>query len=137
MMNYDTTNYNDMKPFLAPTDDNLNPRQKAYREYLKTPEWQKRRRERLKIDNYTCQWCGCQDKTGRTLNVHHLDYKSHTEDGQVYGSLVTLCRRCHVGVHNMMNRITSPDGARGWKDSLDVSMVSFITEGDDDEEQRN
>ena len=127
------SNYNDMKPFLAPTDDNLNPRQKVYREYLKTPGWQRLRKHRLEIDDYTCQCCGYRDETGHTLNVHHLDYKTHSEDDQVYGSLITLCRPCHVKVHNMMNRITSADGARGWKDSLDVSMISFVSEGDDNE----
>lgn len=134
MINYDTTNYKDMKPFLAPSDDNLNSRQKAYRDYLKSPEWQNRRLERLRIDGYTCQGCGTRFEGGRGLEVHHIDYH-HKGDELVGDDLVSLCRRCHCIIHNAMNR-KKGNGKRGWSDEMDVSMISF-TEGDDDEAERN
>ena len=123
--------YNDMKPFLAPADDKLNPRQKAYREYLKSPEWHKRRLERLKMDDYTCQGCGKRFEDERGLEVHHIDYH-HKGDELVGDDLVSLCRRCHCIIHNAMNR-KKGNGKRGWRDEMDVSMISF-SEGDSDEE---
>ena len=60
-----------------------------YQEQIKSPKWQRRRLEILNRDNFTCQICGCQEKT---LNVHHLMYDKNKEiwdydDWQ----LITLC----------------------------------------------
>lgn len=135
MINYDTTNYSDMKPFLAPDNDNLTPRQKEYRSYLATPKWHGKRMKRIvEYDNYTCQGCGKRFEGGRGLEVHHIDYR-HKGDELVGDDLVSLCRRCHCIIHNAMNR-KKGNGKRGWSDEMDVSMISF-TEGDDDETERN
>ena len=40
-----------------------------YKEQIKLPQWQRRRLEILQRDDFTCQICGCKDKT---LHVHHL-----------------------------------------------------------------
>ena len=68
-----------------------------YKEQIKSPLWQKRRLEILNRDNFTCQICGCKDKT---LHVHHLVY----EKGKMIWEypdklLITLCEECHEHEH--------------------------------------
>ena len=63
-----------------------------YKNYFKTPEWQKKRNERLNFDDFTCQYHGCGNKRG--LQVHHLNYLSlFTEN--VHRDLITVCEECH------------------------------------------
>ena len=47
-----------------------------------------------KRDNYTCQICGVtQDKLGRKLDVHHIDFfKIHNFPE----NLISLCKSCHL-----------------------------------------
>lgn len=99
--------------------------QDKYSKYLNSPEWQEKKRQRMQIDHFACQMCGCKGSKLNPLNVHHLSYHNIYEEN-VEKDLVTLCRSCHMGVHNMMNRVTNCDtGQRGWKDQLSVSMVSY------------
>lgn len=45
-------------------------------------------------DNYTCQLCGIsQEKNGRLLDVHHIDYN---KDNLNESNLVSLCHSCHA-----------------------------------------
>ena len=66
-----------------------------YLEYLLSPEWQAKRAERLKLDNYKCTVCGQED----FLEVHHLTYvrlgRERMED------LRTLCEDCHEDGHGL------------------------------------
>ena len=64
-----------------------------YSEYLKTPEWQAKRNERLKIDNFRCQKCG----RPMDLQVHHINY-DHVGHENVYTDLITLCKYCHAKI---------------------------------------
>jgi hypothetical protein len=70
----------------------------AYKAYLRTPEWQQRRLEKLKAANYTCQGCEWQ---GLPLEVHHRCYDRRgdelTEDLTVY------CRACHEKQHGLLS----------------------------------
>lgn len=91
-----------------------------YQEYLKTDKWNNKRKERLKIDNYQCCMCGCNGTMNNKLEIHHFTYRNiYNED--VYKDLLTLCSNCHKSVHYMMNRKTSADGKRGWKDELKIA----------------
>lgn len=65
-----------------------------YQFYIQSPEWDVIRRERLAIDDYTCQGCGCQNKP---LDVHHLTYERFGHED--IDDLLSLCRRCHQEVH--------------------------------------
>ena len=65
-------------------------------EYIKSPKWQAKRNERLKVDNYRCARCGADEK--RELQVHHISYKN-LGDEDVYNDLITLCKNCHSIVH--------------------------------------
>lgn len=62
-----------------------------YLEYLKSPEWQRLRSQRLKIDEYKCQKCG----RPFDLDVHHIRYPIALGEEDVYNDLITLCRHCH------------------------------------------
>lgn len=59
-------------------------------EYYSSPEWAKKRSERLKLDDYRCQRCGFT----RALEVHHLNYERLGNE-DVSRDLITLCKKCH------------------------------------------
>lgn len=66
---------------------------KDYLSLLKDPRWQKKRLEIMQRDNFTCQHCGCRDKT---LHVHHLTYDKCKKPWEYNNSnLLTLCESCH------------------------------------------
>lgn len=66
-----------------------------YIEYLKSPEWQRKRTERLKMDGFKCAKCGFP----KALQVHHLNYDNiYHED--VANDLITLCKRCHKKIED-------------------------------------
>jgi hypothetical protein len=74
---------------------------KTYSEKLKDPRWQKKRLEILGRDNFTCQECGCDDKT---LHVHHLSYAKGKEPWDADDSnLRTLCENCHERKHDLLH----------------------------------
>ena len=62
--------------------------------YLKSDHWQKKRKARLKRDNYTCQACGI---SAVPLEVHHLHYRTYTAERPE--DLISLCRECHERQH--------------------------------------
>ena len=63
----------------------------TYISYLRSPEWQNLRSQRLKIDNYRCQRCG----RPFDLQVHHLYYPIELGTEDPYRDLITLCDGCH------------------------------------------
>ena len=63
----------------------------TYISYLRSPEWQNLRSQRLKIDNYRCQRCG----RPFDLQVHHLYYPTELGTEDPYRDLITLCDGCH------------------------------------------
>lgn len=74
-----------------------------YKEQIKSPKWQKRRLEILQRDGFTCQVCGCKDKT---LHVHHTVYiKDHNIWEYKDNQLITLCEECHEYEHMMEESI--------------------------------
>lgn len=93
-----------------------------YNEYLKSDRWKKKAEERIKIDNYRCQGCGCCGTIENPLEVHHLSYTDLGNE-DVYTQLVTCCHCCHKNLHKVMERITNSDGRRGWKDSPRVPQL--------------
>lgn len=65
-----------------------------YAEYLKTPEWQQRRKQHLRSAGYRCQVCNASDVP---LNVHHRTYERRGEER--YKDLIALCQDCHELFH--------------------------------------
>lgn len=75
-----------------------------YREYLKTPYWRKRRREKIlsQVCPGTCEDCGAWiDPRGwRWLEVHHLSYEG-VPYRELDSDLRVLCRLCHQATHGI------------------------------------
>lgn len=65
-----------------------------YTDYMNSKAWNKKRRARLKKDNYTCQGCGEKNKP---LDVHHKTYERFGHER--LSDLESLCRRCHDQKH--------------------------------------
>lgn len=63
------------------------------KEYLNTKEWQYKRIERLKLDNFRCCRCG----SPHDIQVHHTNYKNLGYE-DVQNDLITLCDSCHVAI---------------------------------------
>lgn len=99
-----------------------------YKAYLRTDKWKAIAKRRIEIDNHTCVMCKSRGTMTNCLEVHHLSYRYlYHEENRIYEDLVTLCHSCHKSVHNLMCRITSPSGRRGWKDSYYVPQISVYT----------
>lgn len=64
-----------------------------YWEYLNTPEWQNRRKLKLKDAGYRCQLCN----SDGTLDVHHRTYENR--GNEPLSDLIVLCRPCHERFH--------------------------------------
>lgn len=80
-----------------------------YAEKLKNPKWQKRRLEILNRDEFSCQYCGCKDKT---LHVHHLYYRGEPWEAEDC-DLTTVCEDCHSIDHLNLT-------------DLETALVDFI-----------
>ena len=91
-----------------------------YEQYIISDEWKSKRNQRCEIDNYKCCMCGSSGTMNNPLQCHHITYRNLYKEN-VYTDLLTLCKNCHKSVHTMMNRVTSKDGRKGWKDSLSIS----------------
>ena len=78
-----------------------------YESYMRSPEWEKKRKERLAIDGYKCVMCGRPLETckKKSLDVHHISYENLGNEN-VYTDLVTLCSTCHRNLHKYLKRIT-------------------------------
>lgn len=63
------------------------------KEYLKSKEWQMKRIERLKLDDFKCCRCG----SPHNLQIHHTNY-SNLGNEDVYNDLITLCDNCHESI---------------------------------------
>lgn len=65
-----------------------------YYDYLRTEEWQERRKKALKRAGFRCQVCNIY---GVRLNVHHRTYERRGEEDNK--DLITLCKNCHTIFH--------------------------------------
>lgn len=69
-----------------------------YRNYLKSPQWDQRRRTALAHAGYRCERCGA----NAPLQVHHLTYKRVFREHP--GDLQALCFPCHRWAHMTWQR---------------------------------
>ncbi len=63
-------------------------------------DWQSFRENALARDSYRCRNCG----STQDLDVHHIVPLSRGGTNHL-DNLVTLCRRCHTGVHPHMEQL--------------------------------
>lgn len=68
-----------------------------YIQQLKDPRWQRKRLEMLEGSSWSCDECGCVD---RTLHVHHKQYiKGRLAWEYSNYELAVLCEECHESEH--------------------------------------
>ncbi len=67
-----------------------------YTNYLRSPGWKKKRRERLQYANNQCERCQ-EPLTERTAEVHHRTYARF--GNELLEDLEALCRPCHRRHH--------------------------------------
>lgn len=60
-----------------------------YIEYMRSEDWQERRKEFLEEVNYICEECG-----DPATQVHHLNYDSLGDEEE--GDVKCLCNDCHL-----------------------------------------
>lgn len=76
-----------------------------YKRYLRSPEWQIKRQQRLEIDGFKCVMCGRPASRCRSgLQIHHVSYARLGHE-DVYRDLVSLCAPCHRKIHNFYDRV--------------------------------
>lgn len=66
-----------------------------YKDYLKSCEWQSKRKTALKDADYKCQLCGVADTE---MHVHHKNYDRRGEE--LPEDLIVLCKNCHAKHHD-------------------------------------
>ena len=64
-----------------------------YADYLRSPEWRRRRADALRRAGWRCQVCN----SSVALEVHHRTYERRGAEDS--GDLIVLCRRCHSLYH--------------------------------------
>lgn len=75
----------------------------SYADYLRSPEWAKRRERALDQAGRRCQLCAYR---GPGLDVHHNTYARIGDEAPE--DLVVLCRLCHRRHHGARRGPTSP-----------------------------
>lgn len=101
-----------------------------YARYLQSDKWKRIQEQRLKIDNFKCAGCGSCGCPSNPLEIHHLSYRYlGEEEGRIFEDLVCLCRACHLHIHKVMERTTSPDGRKGWLNNSRIPQVHVYNLG--------
>jgi hypothetical protein len=69
-----------------------------YREYLKTDDWDNKRKATYRKAKYHCQACKAE---GEQLHAHHIKYRDlfHVS---VQKELMCLCKECHFLLHEII-----------------------------------
>ena len=112
--------YSGMVLFHGETVRKLTPRQRAYREFLDTPQWLALRRRCYELADWTCARCKCQ---GRELHAHHRSCPERWED-TTQDHLECLCYECHGSHHgNGALRASRQERIGGYETLLDANMA--------------
>lgn len=62
-----------------------------YYEYIQTPEWNEKRKQKLRDTDYKCEVC---NKFGVPLQVHHKHYNNIGNESME--DLLAVCKECHL-----------------------------------------
>lgn len=100
-------------------------------EYLQSKEWQSKRIERLRMDDFKCCRCG----SPHNVQVHHTNY-SNLGNEDVYNDLITLCDTCHESIEKetrsgcVYNKPISMGSNYGIKEIIKVPINNGIIYND-------
>ena len=70
--------------------DKSSPEYQKYQQYLQSEQWRRKRAKKLRQARYKCQYC---DKTGVSLQAHHLTYERLYRERM--SDLAIACEDCH------------------------------------------
>ena len=73
-----------------------------YKTYMRSPEWEAKKQQRIAIDKGCCM-CGRPLDKIKIVQVHHITYKNLGNE-DVLTDICTLCGSCHKKIHNFYNR---------------------------------
>lgn len=73
-----------------------------YKTYMRSPEWEAKKQQRIAIDKGCCM-CGRPLDKIKSVQVHHITYKNLGNE-DVLTDICTLCGSCHKKIHNFYNR---------------------------------
>jgi hypothetical protein len=73
-----------------------------YTDYLKTDDWDKKRKQVYKQAKYKCRLC---NKGNVKLNAHHIYYGDLSRTS-VSKDLICLCEECHKELHDKLDNST-------------------------------
>jgi len=83
---------------------------KPYRRWYKTKEWQRLRWSVLLRDRFTCQMCGhIEPATSQLVADHRQRHRGVAALFWDAGNLWTLCKPCHDGAKQRIERAASAD----------------------------
>lgn len=92
-----------------------NGKRMPYEEYLNSPEWRRKKADRLAFDNWQCGFCHKQlnDK----YETHHINY-SNLGDEHIETDIISLCHDCHMHFHNLWDKAKKWESTpyTHWKD---------------------
>ncbi|HAN09373.1 MAG TPA: HNH endonuclease [Clostridiales bacterium] len=81
--------------------------------FYKSTKWIHKREKILRRDKYECQECKRYGKTIEAKTVHHIHpLEIRPEMGLINKNLISLCNKCHEGMHNRQTSGLSEDGLR-------------------------
>ena len=83
-------------------------RRQAYRDYLKSDDWQHVRKIKLQFADHLCEQCRRPASPGNPLDVHHLTYDRFGGD-ELLTDLQVLCRECHEAAHGRKFGVGYPE----------------------------
>lgn len=85
----------------------------SYSEYIQSETWQKKRLQRIELDNFQCRMCG----SAVNLQVHHISYEHLGHEPM--DDLVTLCYCCHKTVHKWDLTLYKRNQEANWYDAIE------------------
>jgi 5-methylcytosine-specific restriction endonuclease McrA len=88
-------------------------RKNIYAEYLRSKEWQFIRNRVLSRDGFRCQLC-----SHKANQVHHRSYEPEVMSGECDNQLISLCKKCHRGIHRQEGKRCSLKVANKQLDEL-------------------
>jgi len=82
--------------------DNIDYSGTTYKEYLKSSKWFDLKKQRLSIDEFTCQQCGTRIDFINS-HCHHITYQRLYIEN-IYQDLVSVCVQCHNEIHEFYRK---------------------------------
>lgn len=102
-------------------------RRMDYEDYLKSPEWRQKKKNRLAFDNWQCAFCHAE--LNEHYETHHLNYiRLGHED--IERDIVSVCYTCHKDFHNRWQKSNYWDQSpiSHWKDYSLEDTAQFCAE---------